>query len=1005
MDAPSQRWPVEELLREARWLGALARRLVADPNLADDLVQDTWSAALRAPPERSRALRPWLASVARNALRQRLRSESRRARREAERGGESPAADPVELAGKLEAQRMLVEAVGALREPYRSTVLLAYFEQKSSAEIARLQSVAAGTVRWRLAQALDELRRHLDRRSDGERPRWLALLAPLSQNDGALLAAPAASLTGVLTMSLIWKTAAGCAAALALLCALDAGGVLELPGLGALLGRTEAPLTVEFAPLAPRDLAQPVASDGQLPERSAVAATAPAAVGEERRLLARARFVDPEQRPLAGVEMRWIPAEAVRGASGADGRIELAIPARTDDPGQFEFTCTAQGFARRALSARSAPDGVCEFGEVVLQPAGDIVGVVRDAGGRPLPGTRVSTTPTLDRPRAALDPLRRLPGSYLARDAVSADAQGRFRLSGVAAGFVLLCAEHPGHLREISRAVEVRAGQESRGVELVLAPLDPAWLVRGRVTDAEGVPVAHADLRWVLGGSSGTWQADAQGGFEFVLGPGETLDLTARDPDDRRPSASCTGLLPGGQPIELRLGSARALTLDVRDRAGAPVLAFRAWTEVRGEHDRFRRYFEDGAAQLVAPAQAFRVVVEAEGFRLWQLEVADAAAQPAQVAVVLDALPRVRGRVRTGDTPVPEVEFEVRRLATGRIVTNGFPSRLDLETLARARSDSDGRFALTVRERARIVLLVHHERFATLELGPWDYDPERGIDELDVQLDQGGAIEGRVLGPSAAGTLVGFSRGDGRAFSLRVGADGTFRAERLTPGPWTVERVAEELDPDTLSSVFDSGAPFERIPSSCVVHAGRVTRFDLGDAEAGPGIEGRITLDGRAAAGWSVELARELPEPRGATRTQTDAEGRFALGVPQSGRHALALRALTGPLDGLQALAEIEVGGPRTPWQLELASCTVEIAPPAPADGPATWKLAIELAPGAWAVSEFERGGATTLVLPAGRLRHVRLRAGQEFGREIASWPADGELVLRPAATLRLELR
>src|SRR5687768_5904430 len=82
MDAKPIRWRAEELLAQADWLGALARRLVTDPSGADDVVQETWVSALRNPPERERALRPWLAKVARNIARMQHRGEASRRRRE-----------------------------------------------------------------------------------------------------------------------------------------------------------------------------------------------------------------------------------------------------------------------------------------------------------------------------------------------------------------------------------------------------------------------------------------------------------------------------------------------------------------------------------------------------------------------------------------------------------------------------------------------------------------------------------------------------------------------------------------------------------------------------------------------------------------------------------------------------------------------------------------------------------------------------------------------------------
>ena len=40
----------EDLLRHSAWVQALARTLVRDADLAEDLVQETWLAALRRPP-------------------------------------------------------------------------------------------------------------------------------------------------------------------------------------------------------------------------------------------------------------------------------------------------------------------------------------------------------------------------------------------------------------------------------------------------------------------------------------------------------------------------------------------------------------------------------------------------------------------------------------------------------------------------------------------------------------------------------------------------------------------------------------------------------------------------------------------------------------------------------------------------------------------------------------------------------------------------------------------
>lgn len=73
---------IETLLAEAPWLARLARSLTGDTAEADDLVQDTYAAALRSPPDTDRPIRPWLRGVATKLARMRHRGSGRRAARE-----------------------------------------------------------------------------------------------------------------------------------------------------------------------------------------------------------------------------------------------------------------------------------------------------------------------------------------------------------------------------------------------------------------------------------------------------------------------------------------------------------------------------------------------------------------------------------------------------------------------------------------------------------------------------------------------------------------------------------------------------------------------------------------------------------------------------------------------------------------------------------------------------------------------------------------------------------
>jgi RNA polymerase sigma factor (sigma-70 family) len=65
---------------------------------------------------------------------------------------------PEQLVDRARVQQRVARGVLELDEPFRSTVLLRYYEGLSSAEIARRLSIPAATVRARLKTGLDRLR-------------------------------------------------------------------------------------------------------------------------------------------------------------------------------------------------------------------------------------------------------------------------------------------------------------------------------------------------------------------------------------------------------------------------------------------------------------------------------------------------------------------------------------------------------------------------------------------------------------------------------------------------------------------------------------------------------------------------------------------------------------------------------------------------------------------------------------------------------------------------------
>jgi RNA polymerase sigma-70 factor (ECF subfamily) len=150
--------------RYASRVYALALRILREPMMAEEAVQDTflkvWNHAREYQPQRG-ALQIWLLTIARRTALDRLRLEARRPLL-------SDATDPEELwrsipdAGSTEDEarwRSLYLTVQTLPPEYRVVIELAYYQGLSQSQIAAVLGWPLGTVKTRLREAMQRLRR------------------------------------------------------------------------------------------------------------------------------------------------------------------------------------------------------------------------------------------------------------------------------------------------------------------------------------------------------------------------------------------------------------------------------------------------------------------------------------------------------------------------------------------------------------------------------------------------------------------------------------------------------------------------------------------------------------------------------------------------------------------------------------------------------------------------------------------------------------------------------
>lgn len=589
-----------ELLAHATWLRRLACTLVRDD--ADDLVQDTWVAALRRPPDAERDLRPWLRTVLTNVARLRWRGATHRQAREqvAVAIGTSEAPSSEELLERHEQQQLLARLVGELDEPFRSTILLRFAEGLTPTQIARRLAIPAGTVRWRLKEGLARLRTQLDASQRGDRRAWLAMLAPLAapQPGGppvvplALAASAAGAL--VLVVMIIANVTVGSskpsrteetprsvavfARPLPSLAqpALEwlaqegaprralAGRVLagDAPAAGAVVRLLADPLPAQdvttdangrfdFGEQLPREYVVGATLPGKLAAIARVDLRDPAAPRELELVLGDCvaslygKVTDASGTPIAGAEV--LREGAIGSGSDAAGNYDVCVLPTAALVAEIRIVVRADGFG--TLVVPIAPKGRLHH-DFVLAPEAVLAGVVAGPAGTPIASARVALELTdLD---AAVSPER-----GVARSAVT-DGDGRFRIAGLAAGEYRVSA---ASARAVASPVAVTVGPaETREISLHAIS---TGIVRGRVLAAgRGVP----GVTVAAGNESVISQADGS----FVLARVPTGDVELATTPFRRTSGPIHVVEGDGNRAEITvepLGAVRGL---IR-RNGTPV--------------------------------------------------------------------------------------------------------------------------------------------------------------------------------------------------------------------------------------------------------------------------------------------------------------------------------------------------------------------------------------------------------------------------------------------------
>ncbi len=497
-----------ELLAQTAWVRRLAISLTSTPSEADDLVQEAWLAALQKPPAEGGSFQAWLRVVLQNLSARAARSRIRRSDRERDVARSEHLCATADVVERAATHRELVGVVMELEEPYRTAILLRYFEGLPPRSIASQMKMPVRTVHTHLSRGLAMLRARLDSEHGG-RTSWLSGLLALSSERPRL--GPRLDWVHIMNMKLLSGMVAACALSMLgvylVMHGPFSGGERVLDGrTGSMVDSMELPLEQDLA--AETDHL-PLVRPSQAASRTSSDRALPHPIDHDRDLHGHVTNRLGEAIGGARVQVTSCMARQFSSLAPADGapRVGVLLETLTDQHGDFrlrlepgrrvDLRVEAEGYATEtAINLYSG-----EQADITLGRGGSLHGQITSAvDGNPIEGARIATS-RIDRQARGV-----------AKVVTFTDIAGFYRLEDLPAGFYDVTITSPlGKTRGLP-VMEVFGDKQTRAD----VALKPGTLIRGRVIDkVSGQAIAGALV------ASGTRllrgvRTDAEGLYEIT---------------------------------------------------------------------------------------------------------------------------------------------------------------------------------------------------------------------------------------------------------------------------------------------------------------------------------------------------------------------------------------------------------------------------------------------------------------------------------------------------------
>lgn len=433
---------------------------------------------------------------------------------------------------------------------------------------------------------------------------------------------------------------------------------------------------------------------------------------------------------------------------GRDGEEDFTDPAgnfRLDDvaPGTVTVEARAVGAAPgRKSGVKVAAEQVVDVGTLVLPEGRTVRGRVLDAkDDTPLAGAVVSALVAQGGMRV------RLPGMDGAAGSAVSGTDGAFEIRGLEPRAYNVAAQHPDFSPN-ETTVEVPADQDPGEIAVRLSR---GGTLTGLVRDAAKAPVPGANIM-VMKGFGGELQSAATGpdGRYTIekLSPGTYSAI--RQPDDGR---IIIGM--GMKQVTIKEGEITTLDFDEASKHQVTGRILRSGKPVGNVNVIF--FQGDGRAGGAMKTTS----ADAEG----RYSIGVDAPGPYTVAVSGGMMfGGSQATVVVPDAPTATIDVQLKSGAiTGRVVDpDGKPvagafliARLDAETArggaGSAQSGSDGGFAIEGIDDGTYRVTANASGYATAEVFPVKVAPEEATAPIELRLEKGRTLRGRVVDPRGNG--------------------------------------------------------------------------------------------------------------------------------------------------------------------------------------------------------------------------------------------------------------